>query len=173
MKKFLTVLLALSTLFLFGCGSESQESLPYTTNIDGQQIEVTFDPSNASAGYIHTDNGNYSFAYQMDGSLEITYPDGSKCSMTEINGGIAASISYDAETVRAKGYIDRFDLYWTIESAYKSQNPQRSGPSPVIAVLFFAIGAWYLISPYTVWQLSHGWKFKNAEPSDDILILTA
>jgi len=171
MKKISAVLLLLLTLLLFGCGSEPQQPTPYITNIDGQQLEITFDPSNASAGCIHTANGDYSFAYQMSGSLEIIYPDGSKCSMTNINGGIAASINYDSETVRAKGFIDRFDLYWVIESAYKSQHPQRSGPSPVIAVLFFAIGAWYLASPYTVWQLSHGWKFKNAEPSDEILIL--
>ena len=34
-----------------------------------------------------------------------------------------------------------------------------------------ALGLFHLISPHTAWYLSHGWRFKDAEPSDLALAL--
>ena len=35
-----------------------------------------------------------------------------------------------------------------------------------MGLLLIPVGLFLLISPRTVWYLSHGWRFKNAEPSD-------
>lgn len=36
---------------------------------------------------------------------------------------------------------------------------------------FIVIGLFYLLGPRAAWYLSNGWKFKDSEPSDGILIL--
>ena len=50
--------------------------------------------------------------------------------------------------------------------------PSRRTGNPLIGLLFLAVGLWNAISPYSSWYLSHGWRYKNAEPSDLALGLT-
>ena len=40
------------------------------------------------------------------------------------------------------------------------------------AILIAAFGLWGAISPQSVWYLNHGWRFKDAEPSDAALTIT-
>lgn len=42
---------------------------------------------------------------------------------------------------------------------------------PLFGLLFIIIGIIGAVSPRTTWYMSEGWKFKNAEPSDAVLIL--
>ncbi len=40
----------------------------------------------------------------------------------------------------------------------------------LICFLFIVIGLFSLVSPNESWYLSHGWKYKNAEPSGTALV---
>ena len=55
---------------------------------------------------------------------------------------------------------------------YADSPPSRRTGNPLIGLLFLAVGLWNAISPYSSWYLSHGWRYKNAEPSDLALGLT-
>ena len=41
-----------------------------------------------------------------------------------------------------------------------------SGPSPFLAILLIAAGAFNAAKPRTAWYLGYGWRFKDAEPSE-------
>lgn len=39
----------------------------------------------------------------------------------------------------------------------------------ILAKLLIVIGLWNVISPESAWYASSGWRYKDAEPSDDAL----
>lgn len=41
-----------------------------------------------------------------------------------------------------------------------------------VAILVASLGLWSTISPQSVWYLNHGWRYKDAEPSDAALVIT-
>lgn len=45
---------------------------------------------------------------------------------------------------------------------------ERSG-SPLLGMLLAALGAFNALAPKAVWYLSHGWRYRNAEPSEAAL----
>ena len=70
-------------------------------------------------------------------------PDGYVYTQRNVNGAIATPVDYDAAAVEARGYIDGFSLVWGIGSAMESAaGNRRGGPSPRLAVLLLALGAW-------------------------------
>ena len=40
---------------------------------------------------------------------------------------------------------------------------------PIMIMLLIVIGLFNVISPYSSWYLSSGWKYKDAEPSEEAL----
>lgn len=168
---FLMLLLAVA---LVACGSEREPvSKEVTLNIGGQTMTVTFEPDNISAGTIQSPKGRYSFAYDYNGKLKITYPDGSSCTYWNGGGvgGVSASPDFDPTS---KGYPDGMTMAWGIEHAMDlaQGGPKRNGgPNPLIAIFLLAVGALNAFSPRTAWYLSRGWQFKDAEPSEAALTL--
>ena len=49
-------------------------------------------------------------------------------------------------------------------------SPEESGGSPPLGLLLIALGIWGAAAPRSVWYLSYGWRFKNAEPSEAALL---
>ena len=47
----------------------------------------------------------------------------------------------------------------------------RSG-SPLLGMLLIALGAFNALAPKAAWYLSHGWRYKNAEPSEAALFFS-
>jgi len=39
----------------------------------------------------------------------------------------------------------------------------------IAAKLLIVIGLWNVISPQSAWYFNYGWRFKDAEPSDEAL----
>ena len=173
MKKYMTLLLAL--LLVLGlsvsCGHEAPAETVVNTAIGGQEMTVTFDPGSLSSGKIESAKGSYTFAYDMSGDLEITYPDGSSCTYrkTQNAAGLGTSPDFAPGT---KGYPDGLSMAWGIEGAIDQARPaSKNSGNALLGILLLAVGAWFAFAPRSAWYLNHGWRFKNAEPSDAILVL--
>lgn len=173
MKKYMTLLLAL--LLVLGmsvsCGHEEPTETAVHTAIGGQEMTVTFDPGTYSEGRIESAKGTYTFAYSMNGDLEITYPDGSSCTYRKTQNAASLGASPDFDP-GSKGYPDGLSMAWGIESAIDQAKPSTENRgNALLGILLLAVGAWFAFAPRSAWYLNHGWRFKNAEPSDAILML--
>jgi hypothetical protein len=168
MKRFfaiVTVLLLLCTLS--ACSKKPEEPVPQDIEIVGQQGTITFEPGNRSAGTITLESGSYSFAYDMKGTLTLTYPDGYVYTQTNINGAYGTPPDYDAAEREAKGYPDGLSLAWGIERAKEQDSGRGRGTAtPLLALCLLGVGAWNLFAPRSAWWLGWGWRYRNAEPSD-------
>lgn len=132
----LLLLFCLLPLLLAACGREEPQSRSVSVEIGGQSALVTFPPGTLSEGTISTDRGSYTFSYAPNGQLTVTYPAG-------------------------------ISLVWGIERAMDDAGGRsRSGPSPVLAFVLMALGAWNLLAPKSAWWISRGWWYRNAQPSD-------
>lgn len=178
-KKFVVVLIAaLAMLTLSACnaGNTSAQPRSSTVETEGQSIAVIFDENTFSTGTIRSDNGEYTFQYESEGSgirFTAVYPDGYVYSQLERDGAVGMPLDYDASEREAKGYIDGIALAWAVDSAIDNARGGEShgDASPLLAVLLIGCGAWYLFAPKSVWWIAYGWRYKNAEPSDIALTL--
>lgn len=173
-KAAIFALLACFLLSLTACGKADPVVQTQAIEAGGQSLIVQFDENTLSAGIIQAENGEYAFEYDGHGGLTIVYPDGYVYTQTAVNGGIGFPADYDAAERESKGYVDGFSLHWGLETAMdNARGALRSGGSPnlLLALLLLALGAWNLFAPRSSWQLSHGWRYKNAEPSDLALTL--
>lgn len=168
MKRFCVFVTTVLLLFaLSACGKEPEQPAPQAIEIAGQQGTITFEPGNRSAGTILLESGSYSFSYDRNGTLTVTYPDGYLYTQTNINGGYGTPPDYDAAEREAKGYPDGLSLAWGIERAMKQDSRGgRGSATPLLAVCLLGLGAWNLFAPRSAWWLGWGWRYRNAEPSD-------
>ena len=157
----LAVLLALTMCACSPAGSGST----YTVTKNGTDYTVDQENGTISDGvntYQFTVSGNTS-AY----GINITYPDGSTYSWhTQANsngtgfGSGGWSDDYDADR-----YVSGDELCDILvvgaPQARKTINP--------LCLLLLAVGLFNILSPRTAWDLSSGWKYKDAEPSDTAL----
>ena len=172
MKAAILVTVMCFALALGGCAEQNTENLSYSTELDGQSAVITFGDTSMSAGEIEVGGHAYTFAYQMDGSLAIIYPDGYTYTQREQNGALMTPWDYNAETVENKGYIDAWTLAWEISAATGGIRAERPDRMPLIeSILIAAVGVWMLAAPKGAWWLSKGWWYKDAEPSDLALLL--
>lgn len=105
---------------------------------------------------------------QSPGSGTFTYPDGSTCWWSRRDDGELWGYSDDHDP-EAGGYVDGYTLLDVLEAAEPQGTGDTNGGQLLAGLLFLAIGAFNAVSPIRVWELSHGWRFKNAEPSDAVL----
>lgn len=150
MKRFLLLLLVL--LLCTGCGEKGT-----TKTVLYDQQEYVID---TEAQTITVDGDVYQYEYEQN-TCKITYPNGGIYWWTTAEGAGYGGwdMGYDEEK-----YIEGSKLIDVLET---KKNHSRESQIPfVFAFLFAALGLWMVIAPYTSWYLSHGWKYKNAEPSD-------
>lgn len=57
-------------------------------------------------------------------------------------------------------------LFCMLPLLFAAGGRSRSGPSPVLAFVLMALGAWNLLAPKSAWWISRGWWYRNAQPSD-------
>lgn len=160
MKKRLCAvfLLVLLCLTMTSCGKEE----PYTVTRGDKTFTV--DTVNAAIS-----DGEYTYQYDLSGSaekysLDITYPDGSTYWWDQ-NGNIGHggwSNEYDEDR-----YVSGDVLRDILEGGLDDGGPAlRFLP---VSILLAAVGLWGLISPYSAWYVSHGWRYKDADPSETAL----
>lgn len=157
------LLLLLAALLLFGC-TQAQSVYTVDANYNGIDIAFTVDTENGTI----TD-GEYVYTYDWDGNdsdynVTITYPNGAVYyeSMSGGVGNMGWNGDYDPDA-----YIDADTLI-----AVLSENaPKERSGNPLLSLLLIALGAFYTFCPYAAWYLTHGWRFKDAEPSDAALVI--
>lgn len=171
---FLTfiILIIFTAYITAGCSKKNNTNDTHIVDINGQNAVITYEEGTYSEGKINIDDFTYEFAYSMNGSLSIIYPNGYKYSQTDVGGAIGVPIDYDASYVESLGYIDGFTLARALSSAsYRPETVNGSRVSPIESVVLLLVGIWLVFSPKSAWWVSVGWRFKNAEPSDLALML--
>lgn len=170
MLKLLSLFLCL--LLLPGCSSsESGEPQPYRAEVDGQQISVSFGELTLDQGSIQTPQGTYFFEYASDGSLQLTYPNGFVGILQEVNGAYASSWPYE-QTPEELGYLSMLSMDWALEDAMASRSADNIRPGEILTgFILLALAAWLLLRPRDLWFLAWGWRYKDVQPSDLVLLL--
>ena len=137
------------------------------------QITVEFAPHSLSEGTARADGQEYPFAYDVNGELTITYPNGYTYTRQEESLVIMESWPYD-QTAEEMGYADGRALAEAIQQAAEAER-QATGSSRrvplVVPILLLGVGAWHVVWPLSLWWLERGWWYKNAQPSDGALML--
>lgn len=142
----------LSALLMAAC-SKKQETV-YT--VVYQNKDFVIDTENQT---IAVDGNVYEVHTERD-RIEITYPNGATYWWENSDGGGYGGWSegYDNKT-----YINGLVLVRVLSSENKhTPNPANRIP----AILLMIFGILNATFPYFFWYISHGWYYKNAEPSD-------
>lgn len=148
--------LFLLAFLLFGC-TEVHEAYSVTRN--GIEFHV-----NTYEGTI-TD-GTHIYLIDISGdSTTITYPNGARYYWTQ--NGMAGfggwDDHYDPDT-----YADG-DILMDVLSVNAPREKRGNVPA---GILLIALGIFDAFCPRCAWYLSYGWRFKNAEPSDTVLVVS-
>lgn len=114
--------------------------------------------------------------FEVDGNvIAITFPDGAIWEDISSNYTISGNWLVDAEVER---HFEGIDLANAVREA-SSSTSARSRTSNVdlgtilIGIGLFALGIWTTKDPEAMWQRTRGWQFRNVEPSDMAITLTA
>ena len=161
MKK-IQVLIVLMLIAISLCACSSM-STTYTVEQDG--ITYVVDTINSTV----FDGGN-TYQYSFSGSyssykIDITYPDGSTYWWQQqgSSGFGGWSDNYDE---------NRYVAGDVLRDVLEEKAPKESNPGKFfMAIFLLGIGIFNIFSPYTAWYLQYGWRYKDAEPSDDALIM--
>lgn len=155
----IVILLLLVVFLLVGC-AQAQTEYTVSVSYNGQDMEFTVNRQNNTIS-----DGKYTYSYAVnDNSISITYPNGGTYYETKRDNGtgnIGWSKEYDPDT-----YIKGDTLVNVLENATGN-----GGGNPLAGLLLMALGAFFAFKPEWAWYLSHGWHYKNAEPSDISLVV--
>lgn len=153
MKRIFPLLLALLLCgLLVGCGGKAQtvyEVNGFTIDQNAQTIT----------------RGEDVYQYTISGSeVTILYPNGAKYFWNYGDTSGYGGWSDDYDPARYASGDALLDVI-----AY--QAPRTSGGYGGFGLLLAAVGLFNLLAPRTSWYLGYGWRFKDAEPSDEALVL--
>lgn len=163
MRRSLWCLLALLLALLCACsaGEPEERSVKYmgtTYAIDTETETIT--------------SGGLAYRYQIRGDrVEFTYPDGSTYYWQQ-QGNIGSggwSEDYDPQ---AGGYAPGETLWHVLElQGLLEQESGVDGGWMLLGLLLVGIGGVNVAVPASMWYLSYGWRYRNAEPSDAALVV--
>lgn len=164
MKRFAAVWTVFMILLLFvGCSASSPEVI-----VNGEVLQFV---GSRTEGTIVHDGNNY--AYQTsEYQIFITYPHGAEYVLTMYDNGSSGGwrnpLGEEFVLPAELGYLDEDILI----DAIQSRQPRRLPASQIaISVILVLLGLWGVLSPYTQWYASYGWRYKDAEPSDAALLI--
>lgn len=160
-KKWTLALLSLLLLFsLPGCTKEDSAPANDVVVVDGQEFIV-----DRAQGIIDSQGYRYLYTAQ-DGGVEIIYPNGATYWWAESNGSGYGGWSDDYdEEVYVPGPVLTDIIFSNVSTASPGETKNY-----LLVLLLIPLGLWNILSPRSSWYLSYGWRYKNAEPSDDALI---
>lgn len=158
-RRILTLCAALCLLLLTGCGKNAGDPNVYNVEYGGKTYTVDQNEQTISVD-------GYTCRFEITGSgsatdVTITYPDGSSWwhhwSGNSGHGGMSAD--YDESR-----YISGYTLWNVLEQG--APRTQRGSTHAVLGFLLILFGVFEAGWPKVSWYLSHGWRYKNAEPSE-------
>lgn len=155
MKRILILLAALCLLLLAACEGDIGDPNVYDVEYQGKTYTVDqINRTIAVDGYVCqfrvSGNGN-------DIRFEVTYPNGA----TYSGMGWAGSHSDEYDASR---YVSGDTLWEVLEQG--KPGAQRNSGHWFIGLLLVGFGVLEAVYPQLSWYLSHGWRYKNAEPSE-------
>ncbi|MGM9607492.1 MAG: DUF6199 family natural product biosynthesis protein [Oscillospiraceae bacterium] len=159
MKRSLLMGIVLFLLLLTACGKNTGDPNVYDVEYGGKTYTV--DQNNQTITF---DGHVCEFELSGNGNsmrFKVTYPDGSTYfwNQTGNTGEGGWSDDYDAER-----YVSG-DTLWSVLEQGRPSARNNSGHW-FLGVLLVAAGIFQAASPRTLWYISHGWRYKDAEPSD-------
>lgn len=155
MKRILCLFAALCLLFLSACTADKGDPNVYDVEYKGKLYSV--DQINRT---IAVDGYTCEFDITYGGRFVVTYPDGSTYSAdSDIGWGGSHSENFDPEQ-----YVTG-DTLWEVLEQDRPGAKQTSNHAG-LGILLVLFGVLEAAFPQASWWLSHGWRFKNAEPSD-------
>lgn len=159
-KAFLGLLAAVLALSVCACTGFGDGT--YTVEKNGVEYVV-------DTGEHTIFDGTYTYQYEFSGDrdkyqIDITYPDSSTYWWSANSYGGFGGWSEDYSHGYADGGVLREIL------AEGAPRGEADSSRILIAIFIMVIGAVGIFSPYTVWYLGYGWRFKSAEPSDAALV---
>ena len=163
MKHKLTITcILLLALSLTAC-TQKEVQTAYSVGIENMQFTV--DTQNMTIS-----DGMHIYQFEVSGgNTTITYPNGATFywSWSGNVGSGGWSEDYDDST-----YTDGHILLQALEMKPGTQNKRERSGNPLAGLLILGLGLWNAVAPYSSWYLSHGWRYKDAEPSDAALGFT-
>ena len=146
MKRFVLIFCVMTLALLCACGREPlspvYEKNGYTVDTQAQTITKGEDVIRYSFG------GN--------GKVTFTYPDNTTTSWSQ-NGAGTSSLFFD---------INRWPGAWELMDVLDRDDlPQRKTGNP-LGLLLIPLGILQAVFPQAFWFVNHGWKYKDAEPSE-------
>ena len=151
-KKLCCVLAALGLLLLCACGQQKDSA--------GETVKVDFE-----AGTVFDGTHTYRFTFsgdREDYTVNITFPDGSTYYETRLGGPAVYGWSDDDVEGRYMSGDALCDLIASKAPADGSATLEKV----FFALVLVGVGAFCIVKPHAAWHLSHGWKYKNAQPTD-------
>lgn len=163
MKKRFALLLALC-LALFLCACASITNTMHYVQRNGVDYEVDTQAQTISDG---TNTYNYTFSESgASYSITVSYPNRSTYTLS---GSTYGSHSSHSSNYSSQQYTDGEILCDILEDIHLNERAsgiQLSGKKFFLVLFLGAAGIFLLLSPHTAWYLSHGWHYKDAEPSE-------
>ena len=163
MRKILqSFLMAVMTFICLTACVGSKSTGIYT--VDERGTLFTVDTNNMTIS-----DGTNTYHYTVEGSglrytTEITYPDGSTYWWTvERSGNFSHGYGGWSDDYDEDRYVAG-DVLCDVLDTRAPEPPDDK--NPILIMLLIVIGLFNLFAPQTSWYLSHGWKYKNAEPSE-------
>lgn len=146
MKRYLAVFCVVLLMLMCACGREPispvYEKNGYTVDTEAQTITKGEDVI------------RYDFEYS--GKVTFTYPDNTTTSWSQ-NGVGTSSLLFDA---------DRWPTAWDLMDVLDRDDlPERKTGNP-LGLLLIPLGVLQAVFPQAFWFINHGWRYKDAEPSE-------
>ena len=150
------------------CSCVSSVETTYTVTRNGTEFIV--DTENSTIF-----DGTNTYTYAMTGNateynVEIIYPDGSKYWWkTQRNSNGCTGFGGWSDDYDEDRYMDGNTLYEVLNSSA----PQKTNFSNniLLSLVLIVAGTFGILKPEAVWYLEHGWRYKNAGPSDLALVM--
>lgn len=148
----LMILAALAvTGLLAGCGRQSAPGGSSSTLMDGRTITVSI--ANSTELEITLDGQRYTYTRTLDGTNSSVH-------------GPAGASSADC------ALVDKAVAQWLLDNPQWGRARRTDAGMVFGGLLMIGLGVFSLMKPATIWYISDGWKFRNAEPSDLALSFT-
>ena len=152
---------------LSSCTAPAPRQGMHIVNVFGEEFFVDTEHHEILAG-------THIYRYTRDQGGErimLTFPDGGQVEIVRQGGTIMTS---DFRTSNhSYEFVSDFALTAALDSVYGRPSGAAGGGafgSVAVGVILIAYGILSVASPKFAWKINYGWKFKDAEPSDGILI---
>lgn len=170
--KRVVLLFILVALLLCGCAAEQEPQLPFTCSVNGIAYYV-----NPEAQTITSQGNEYHYRYIDNDDchgVSITYPNGAVVTNSYSIGSNVGGVSWsnadmDFQINQGGTYADCYDLFSVVPEQVKKEEKGEAMYLIFYGLPLIALGWWEAACPYTHWNWMYGWRYKDAEPSDEAL----